>query len=464
MVTLLPLTAQTVYAELVDLCSADQFGADFPPTGTFVAVTVKNRRYWYYQTSTKDRKGRQHKRYVGPDNQQTAKLIERHGHIKSSYKERRAIVAALRAFGLSGPLGETGKILRGLADHGVFRLRACVIGTIAYQTYQSILGVKLPLPSMQTNDLDLAQSHAISVAIAADGQTPPILDILHGIDASFRAVPALHHPGVAANYVNDRNYRVEILTDSRGPNLDTPIALPALQTHAQPMRYLGYLLYSSIPAVILYNGGVLVNVPQPARYGIHKLIVSQVRAETSTKRSEDLFQASALFDAIAERRSPDLADAWREAYDRGPRWRKPLMAALAQLSRFGRDRLLYAIPQTRSIVSNLDVEFRDAPPRYDFVRDVVLFSGITFGEAIDFAISRPALDDWFGAEGEGTEARIRAFRENRVEIQAMAREAYLNDPVAADGAVLITTSEVPRLREKLKSRRPRRSGAASHNV
>jgi hypothetical protein len=460
MPALLPLTAQTIYAELLDLCSAAQFDADFPPTGTFVSVKVKDRRYWYYQTSTKDRKGRQHKRYVGPDNEQTAKLIERHGLIKSSYKERRAIVVALRAFGLSGPLDETGKIVRGLADHGVFRLRACVIGTIAYQTYQSILGVKLPVPTMQTNDLDLAQSHAISVAVAADEQTPPMLDILHGIDASFRAVPTLH-PGMAVSYINDRNYRVEILTDNRGPNRDTPIALPALQTHAQPMRYLDYLLYSSIPAVVLYNGGVLVNVPQPARYAVHKLIVSQVRTETSTKRSKDLFQASALFDAIAERRSFELADAWAEAYDRGPRWRKPLRDALAQLNWVGRDRLLYATQQTRSIVPNLDVEFRDAAPRYDFVRDAVLFSGLAFGEAIDFAISRAALEDWFGAEGTGAEARIKAFREHRVEIQAMAREVYLNDPVPADGTVLITTSEVLRLREKLESRSPRRSGVVS---
>jgi hypothetical protein len=459
MPALLPLTAQTLYAELVELCSAAQFDADFPPTGTFVAVTVKGRRYWYYQTSRKDHKGRQHKRYVGPDNEQTAKLVERHGQLKSSYKERRAIIAALRAFGLSGPLDESGKILRGLADHGVFRLRACVIGTIAYQTYQGIVGVKLPLPTMQTNDLDLAQSQAISVAVAADEQTLSMLDILHGIDGSFHAVPSLHHPGVTANYVNDRNYRVEILTDNRGPNRDAPVVLPALQTHAQPMRYLDYLIYNSIPAAVFYDGGVLVNVPQPARYAIHKLILSQVRTETSTKRSKDLAQASALFDAIAERRSPDLADAWREAYDRGPRWRKPLIDALAQLDRFGRDRLLHAIRQPRSIVSNLDIEFRDAPPRYDFARDVVVFSGLAFGQAIDFAISRPALDDWFGGEGKDVEARIKAFAEHRAEIQAMARETYLNDPVPADGAVLITTSEVPRIREKLKSRRPGQSGA-----
>jgi hypothetical protein len=461
MPNLLPLAAQTLYAELVDLCSADHFDPAFPTKGAFVTVTVKGRRYWYFQTSTKDETGRQQRRYVGPDNEQTAKLIERHGQIKSSYKERRSILRALRAFGLSGPLQETAKILRGLADKGVFRLRTCVIGTIAYQTYQGLLGVKLPLPTMQTSDLDLAQSYAVSVAIAEDEQTPPMLDILHGIDASFHAVPTLHHPGVAANYINARNYRVEILTDNRGPDRDAPVALPALQTHAQPLRYLDYLLYNSVPAVVLADGGVLVNVPKPERYAVHKLIVSQVRSETSVKQDKDLFQASALFDAIAERRQSDLADAWAEAYARGDRWRELLLNALARLNRIGRDRLLFATEQRRSIVAKLDIEFRDAPPRYDSVREVVVFSGLTSGEVVDCAISREALDDWFGADGNGPEGRIKSFRDHRAEIQALAREVYLNDPVPPDGAVLITTPAVPRLRKEIKSHEHRRSGLSA---
>jgi len=311
---------------------------------------------------------------------------------------------------------------------------------------------------MQTGDLDLAQSRAVSVAVAADEQTPPMLDILNGIDASFRAIPTLHHPGAAANYINDRAYRVEILTDNRGPDRDAPIVLPALQTPAQPMRYLDYLLYNAIPAVVLADGGILVNVPQPERYAVHKLIVSQIRADTSVKRTKDLHQASALFDAIAEHRASDLAAAWTEAYARGPRWRKPLLDSLAQLNQIGRDRLLFATGQTRSIVPKLDIEFRDAPPRYDFLHEVILFSGLTFGGEKHCAISREALADWFGASGNGQESRIDAFRAHRAEIQAMAREIYLREPPPADGSVLIKTSDVPRLRAKLKSRARRRSG------
>jgi hypothetical protein len=367
------------------------------------------------------------------------------------------IVAALRRYGLPAPPDETGKILRGLADNGIFRLRACVVGTVAYQTYAGILGVKLPSPTLQTGDLDLAQSRAVSVAIAEDGQTSSLLDGLQAVDPSFRAIPHLRNPEIAANYLNSAGYRVEMLTDNRGPDSDRPAQLPALRTHAQPLRFLDYLLRDAMPAVVLSNGGVLINVPQPERYAVHKLIVSQRRTATAAKGPKDLHQSSALFDALAERRAADLAAAWSEAYERGPRWQVLLLSALAQLDPAGRDRLLYATRRTRATIPNLDIEFRDPRPRYDLSRDVLIFAGLTAGGEKDCAISRAALDDWFGAGGEAEAGALRAFRDNRDEIQAMARGIYLNDPVPADGAVLIKTSEVPALRKRLNARLRRKS-------
>jgi hypothetical protein len=314
---------------------------------------------------------------LGPDNEHNAKLVARHGAIKSSYRQRRSLVGALRRYGLPTPPDETGKILRGLADQGVFRLRTCVIGTVAYQTYAGILGVKLPIPTMQTGDLDLAQSRAISVAIAKDEQTPAFYEILKTIDSSFRAIPHLRNPNIAANYINGNQYRVEILTDNSGPDTDTPSLLPALQTHAQPLRFLDYLLHDAVPAVVLWDGGVLVNVPRPERYAVHKLIVSRRRTATAAKRPKDLYQASALFQALSERRAPDLAAAWTEANERGPKWRKLLHDALPELDSLGRDRLLFAIGAPRSSVPGLDIKFRDAAPRYDFSRGAVLFAGTT---------------------------------------------------------------------------------------
>jgi hypothetical protein len=448
----LPLGVQTTYAELVDLCALDEFDAAFPPNGSFVAVTVKGRRYWYYQYGAADETGRQPRKYVGPDSESTAELVARHGAIKSSYRQRRSLVSVLRKYGLPTPFDETGKILRGLASAGVFRLRASVVGTVAYQTYGGILGVKLPAPTMQTADLDLAQPRAISVAVAKDEQTPAFLDILQTIEPSFRAIPNLHGPYIAATYVNRQNYRVELLTDNRGPESERPAPLPALGTYAQPLRFLDFLLVDAIRAAVLWDGGVLVNVPQPERYAVHKLIVSERRTATAAKRPKDLYQASSLFDALAEHRAHDLAAAWHEAYDRGPQWRKHLRDALAHLDPLGRDRLLYAIGQTRSFVAGIDIEFRDGRPHYDFSRDVVLAPVLAGGNPKDYAISREALDDWFGAEGQGPDARIRAFHDHRTEIEELAREVYINEAVPADGAILIKTAEIPRLRKRLQSR------------
>ena len=48
------------------------------------------------------------------------------------------------------------------------------------------------------------------------------------------------------------------------------------------------------------HGVVSVRVPVPERYAIHKLIVSQLRATTSTKSAKDLRQAAILIEAVVE--------------------------------------------------------------------------------------------------------------------------------------------------------------------
>jgi hypothetical protein len=67
-------------------------------------------------------------------------------------------------------------ILAALSKTGVFRLRAVLVGTVAYQTYSAMLDVKLAAPSLtklgqptsalQTADVDIAQFKKISVAMA----------------------------------------------------------------------------------------------------------------------------------------------------------------------------------------------------------------------------------------------------------------------------------------------------------
>jgi hypothetical protein len=105
------------------------------------------------------------------------------------------------------------------------------------------------------------------------------------------------------------------------------------------------------------------------------------------------------------------------------------------------------------------IEFRDPPPRYDFVRDVLIFAGMVRAQQTARAINREALDDWLGVEGKEQEAYLKVFRNHRDQIQAMTREIYLNDPVSAGGAVLIKRLDVSRLptRKKPSDNRRRKS-------
>jgi hypothetical protein len=446
------MSTQTLYAELVDRCASAAFEKDFPPNGSFVPVTIKGRRYWYFQEGARDASGRQPRKYVGPDTPELQDRIKHHGRQKDDYRERRHIIAQLRRTGFQSPDEQVGRLLQALSEAGIFRMRSCLVGTAAYQVYGPLLGVRLPSRALTTSDLDLAQSRAISLAIAKDERTPALIEVLRLADQSFRPIPHSRDAGATTSYANDEGYRVEVLTENRGPESEHPVRLPAIGTDAQPLRFLDFLIYSEAPAVVLHDAGVLVNVPSPERYALHKLIVAERRRATP-KVDKDLMQAEALIDVLATRRASDLRAAWRDVFGAGPHWRKLLTTALGKIDPVIRDRALHVFMEGRGIIEGLDLQFRDAPPRYDFIRDIVVFDGEEGARRIPCCISREALDDHFGTDGFSQEQRVKAFRDNRREIQEMARMVYLNNAVRDDGVVLVTSSDAAGARKA-----PRRWG------
>ena len=87
--------------------------------------------------------------------------------------------------------------------------------------------------------------------------------------------------------------------------------LPALGVSALALHHLNYLIADPIPAVALYRTGVLVQIPRPERFAIHKLIVADRRLEgpDALKARKDRLQADFLIDALAKERPDDLAEA-----------------------------------------------------------------------------------------------------------------------------------------------------------
>ncbi|MDH4985845.1 GSU2403 family nucleotidyltransferase fold protein [Aminobacter anthyllidis] len=334
----LDIAYTTLAAELLERALDAQFDMDFDESGAFIKVTSKGRDYWYYKPSVRD--GKPDKRiYVGPvDDPEISKRVTNFRGIKVDFQARRKIVSTLVREGrLFAPERRVGDVVEALWKAGVFRLRACLVGTIAFQTYGTVLGYRFAGAALQTSDIDLAQFHSVSVAV--EDSIPPVLDVLREVDETFGPAPALNDALGATRFLAQGGLRVEFLTPNRGSEEYTgkPAKMPALGgAAAEPLRFLDFLIHEPVRTVLLHKGGIPVIVPDPARYAIHKLIVAARRSPGSQKDLKDLRQANQLAEALeATGRADDLLTMLHEARTRGPAWQTELDASLARMLALG---------------------------------------------------------------------------------------------------------------------------------
>ena len=203
----------TLFAELGERVSDAGLIEGLPPGGTFELRAINGREYWYHRAYNRAT-GKDTVRYVGPATAMLTARIERHKALKPDIRGRRQLVSTLRRAGFPALDTFTGEVIAALARAGVFRLRACLVGTVAYQSYSAFLGVRLPAAAMRTEDLDLAHFHGIAVGIGEAAE--PLLEALREVDASFAPIPSLKSPILSSALRNSRGYRVELLTPHQG--------------------------------------------------------------------------------------------------------------------------------------------------------------------------------------------------------------------------------------------------------
>ncbi|AUC97788.1 hypothetical protein CWS35_28725 [Bradyrhizobium sp. SK17] len=331
----LDITYQTLYSELVQRSLDDSFSSDFSSNGRFVAVEVKGKKYWYFDTPKPEGSG-QNRRYVGPvEDPEITKRVEAFKDLKADLKGRRRLVSTLtREAYLPRPLPMAGQVVDGLSKAGFFRMRGVLVGTVAYQCYSAVLGRRLNAVAMQTGDADFAQFHEISVAI--NDSMPPILEVLRQVDTTFREIPSQADGRASTQFVSRGNFKVEFLTPNvwSDDQAGKPVPMPALGgASAFPLRFLDYLIYEPIRAVLLHGAGVPVLIPSPERYAIHKLIVGSRRQQDrdgTAKSTKDRLQARSIIEALVENRQhADLASAFMEAWDRGDQWKAAIRTSVA---------------------------------------------------------------------------------------------------------------------------------------
>lgn len=199
-----------------------------------------------------------------------------------------------------------------------------------------MLGVCWTAETTRTTDVDLAVERRIAVAIPMI--TSDIPATLDSLQMGFLPVPRLNHKEPSTNYaIRNSQLRLDVLTPKTEKS-DSPVYIKRFNCAAEPLSYLSYVIESPVSSVLLDTTPVLINIPQPVRYAMHKLIVSQIRdASNDAKRPKDLYQAFRILSVLQENRPFDIQPAWENLIGRGPKWKKYAEAGLAAMEkRYGK--------------------------------------------------------------------------------------------------------------------------------
>ncbi|MEE9381184.1 MAG: GSU2403 family nucleotidyltransferase fold protein [Hyphomonadaceae bacterium] len=289
-------------------------------------------KYWY----ARQRIGNKTiQKYVGPD---TPEIRERIEVAKAASEESQAfnqrcssMVAQLRAAGVPALDRDTGKVMNAMTRSGVFRLGGTLVGTHAFRLYSAELGVRFDEMLGVTSDVDIAAFENLKLVIE-DEVDPTLPDAFK--DLNLRPAPGLDRKNRPTKWVmGGGGTEVEFLVPLMRQDSDI-LKLEPLGVYAQALPFLNFLIADPIPAVALYRSGVLVQIPRPERYAVHKLIVASRRHSSSAlKAKKDLAQAEILFEVLSEDRPAELSNALTTSLETGPKWREAIAASLSKSER-----------------------------------------------------------------------------------------------------------------------------------
>lgn len=325
-------SAQTAYAQLLDAAHGAELTrsvAGLP--GSFAKKQVKGRVYWYYQYL--DTSARKRQIYVGPESERVRALIAARSE-RGATTALQSLAQSAIALGNAALLPKHFKVVQRLADYGFFRAGGVLIGTHAFLCFANMLGVRWR-DAERTQDVDFAHAgKVLAIALPADSE----INVHAALESlQMGLLPIEHSNGNAGGaYLDpkDPEFQIDFLTPlHRGGS--EPYRHPQLGVKLQPLKFMEYLLEDVQQAAVFTNAGAaMVNVPHPARYAAHKLLVAGERpASRAVKSNKDIQQAAALLELLDEQAPGQVEAAWRDLYQRGPGWRKRALQGVADLAR-----------------------------------------------------------------------------------------------------------------------------------
>jgi hypothetical protein len=287
----------------VEQGAAAQPGVLVGAPGTIVEHDRGNAVYYYRQFMDAEGK-RQQLSLGGPKGDPEAD--ERIAQIVAQIEQAKDLISRIRELAKLGfqiADNKTFATMAVLYNHGLFQAGAVLVGSHAYAVLLNSLGIKAI--AYETEDIDIARARQLALQNLPSGG---LLEILKETGIDFVPVPPFNRgdPSTSFKQAGKTRFHVDLLVPSKDNTFPT-VAVPELGAHASGMPYLAYLLgQSHMGTVISRHGAVPVRVPDPARFAIHKILVSRLRTNMLVKSQKDIQQACVLLAMLGEHRSGDI--------------------------------------------------------------------------------------------------------------------------------------------------------------
>ncbi|MBX3692420.1 GSU2403 family nucleotidyltransferase fold protein [Dokdonella sp.] len=330
----LSASAQTAYAELYERVHVTEtLRSPAFVTGNVAYKTIKGSRYAYW--AFKELDGRKREYYLGPAGPAIDAIERARSEGAPALESVGRQAASALALGCTATPPKHFRIVKRMAEYQFFRAGGLLVGTHAFLAIGNQLGVAWD-GATRTLDLDFAHPGPggnVALALPANlhvNMHDALTSLRHGF------LPAMGgSKGMACLNVSTRepDLRIDFLTVRRRASFDG-VPAPELGVALSPLKFLEYLIERPGQAVLLDRADAcLVNLPDPARYGLHKLIVAHERGARHPKHGKDIAQAVALIEWHLRESPRALVDAWDDLTARGTGWSKRARASLAVAAR-----------------------------------------------------------------------------------------------------------------------------------
>ena len=321
----IPAVAQTLCADILDNLRMEP--QNLPKGGTFFVKKIGEYSYVYHRIVYS---GMEKDTVVGVETEELADLVKQ-------VSARRKHVSLLASSASAAKATECDRkswiILKRLYEAGFFDSGGVVVGTNAFLAMQNRLGVRWPeepagFSVCQTMDIDVTwpNQHKVVVAGSLSKDFNMLLKDLELVPQFSTAAK-----NGTSVYTDSSGYSFEILTPEVGKPGEKIVPIPQIGAHAQKLRFLDYLIKDPVDTIVLRGASAIkIMVPSPERFAVHKIALSDMRSNPH-KKQKDIDQASVLLSVLISSEPEDLAVVFKEFQNRGPSWKKHLLAGFVKL-------------------------------------------------------------------------------------------------------------------------------------